>query len=85
MQGDAPEPLPFPDNVNDSLVPVGLEIRDLQVADFGLSQAGGEKGKDNSVIAFALEGTSNRDPEYGFFFLGEKFGLFFLYRSNLLP
>jgi hypothetical protein len=34
---DSPEFLPFPDDLNDGLVPVGLEIANLQVADFGLS------------------------------------------------
>jgi hypothetical protein len=37
FQGDAPELLAFPDDVNDRLVPVSLEILDLQAANLGLS------------------------------------------------
>ena len=37
LQGDAPEFLALADHVNDGLVPVGLEIPDLEAADFGLS------------------------------------------------
>ena len=37
LQGDAPEFLALTDDVNDGLVPVGLEIPDFQAADFGLS------------------------------------------------
>jgi hypothetical protein len=37
LEGDAPESLPFTDDINDSLIPVGLEITDLQAANFGLS------------------------------------------------
>ena len=37
LQGDTPESLPFTDDVNDSLIPVGLEILDLQVANLSLS------------------------------------------------
>jgi len=71
VQGDAPEFLPFPDNVKDSLVPVGLEIPDFEIADFGLSQAGGKKGKQNGIITFALEGPPVWDPENSFsFFMG---------------
>ena len=38
IQGDAPEFLAFADNVNDGLIPVGLEILDLEVAEFGFPQ-----------------------------------------------
>jgi len=37
VQGDAPEFLAFADHVNDSLIPIGLEIAYLKVAEFGLS------------------------------------------------
>jgi len=36
-QGDPPELFPLADNVNDGLVPVGLEITDLETAQFNLS------------------------------------------------
>src|SRR5208337_1954371 len=37
LQRDASESLPLADNINDSLVPVGLKILDLQATNFGLS------------------------------------------------
>ena len=37
LEWDAPEPLPFTDDIDDSLVPVGLEILDLETTDLGLS------------------------------------------------
>ena len=37
MQGDPPELLSLAEDVDDGLVPVGLEIPDLEAADFGLS------------------------------------------------
>ena len=37
LERDAPESLPLADHINDCLVPVGLEILDLQAANFGLS------------------------------------------------
>lgn len=41
----SPELLSFPNNINDSLIPIGLEILDLQAASFGFSQSGGEQGQ----------------------------------------
>ena len=37
LEGDAPESLPFTEDINDCLIPVGLEILDLQTANFGFS------------------------------------------------
>ena len=37
VQGDSSELLSLADNINDGLVPVGLEIADLEATDFGLS------------------------------------------------
>ena len=37
LQGDTPEFLAFSDNVNDSLISIGLEILNLQATHFGLS------------------------------------------------
>ena len=37
LERDAPESLPFTDDINDCLIPVGLEILDLQAAYFRLS------------------------------------------------
>ena len=42
VQRDAPELLPLADHVDDGLVPVGLEVPDLEAARLGLSQPGGE-------------------------------------------
>ena len=42
FQGDSPKFMPLLDHVNNGLVTVGLEILDLEVADLGLSQSGGE-------------------------------------------
>ena len=37
MQRNPPELLSLADDIDDGLVPVGLEIPDLEAADFGLS------------------------------------------------
>ena len=37
VQGDAPELLSLADHINDGLIPVSLEVSDLEVTDFSLS------------------------------------------------
>ena len=37
LQGDTPESLPLSNDIDNSLIPVGLEIPDLQAAYFRLS------------------------------------------------
>ena len=37
LEGNAPESLSLPNDIDDSLVPVGLEILDLEAANFGFS------------------------------------------------
>jgi len=37
VQGDSSELLPLADDINDGLIPVGLEIANLESAKFGLS------------------------------------------------
>ena len=55
FQRNSSELLAFPDDIDDGLVTVGLEIPNLQVTEFGLSQSCGEKGEQNCVITFTLE------------------------------
>jgi hypothetical protein len=83
---DAPEFLPFANDIENSLIPVGLEILDFEAADSSLSQSSGEKNEKDGVITLALKGSSvwHSDNGLGLFF-GEKFGLFLLHGFNLLP
>ena len=83
LEGDAPEFLPLADDVDDGLVPVGLAIIDLQAANLGFSSSCSKESEENSVITFAVEGSSIRYPENGLcFFRGEKLGLFLLHGSK---
>jgi hypothetical protein len=66
------------------LVRVGLDIPDLEPAEFGFPQPGGEKGNQDGVLAFALEGPSVWHAENRGLVLGEKFVFFLLYGVNLL-
>jgi hypothetical protein len=49
-----PKFLTFADHIDNGLIPVGLEILDQDLAEFVFSQPGGQKGKQDSVITFAL-------------------------------
>ncbi len=83
LEGDAPEFFPLTDDINDCLIPVGLEILDLQAAYFGFSESCREESQENRVITLALQSSSIRYSENGLgFFLGEKFGLFLFHGST---
>jgi len=47
LQRNSPESLPLADHIDNGLIAVGLEIFDLEAANFGLSQSSGEKGEQD--------------------------------------